>query len=79
VLDSILLEKAGVPAIAIVTDAFVDTGKVMAANWGVPQFRFLSVPHPVANLGDAELDRLADDVLSDVTALLQKGQPLLDS
>jgi hypothetical protein len=74
VLDGILLEKAGIPAISIVTDAFVDTGKVMASNWGVPQFRFLSVPHPVANLNDAELDRRADDLLNEVIKLLKEGQ-----
>jgi hypothetical protein len=53
VLDSILFEKAGVPAITIVTDAFVDTGRLMASKWGIPGFRILSVPHPVANLTDA--------------------------
>jgi hypothetical protein len=74
VLDSILLEKAGIPAISIVTDAFVDTGKVMASKWGLPQFRFLSVPHPVANLNDAELDRRADDLLNEVIKLLKEGQ-----
>jgi hypothetical protein len=74
VLDSILLEKAGIPAISIVTDAFIDTGKVMASKWGIPQFRFLSVPHPVANLNDAELDRRADDLINDLIKLLKEGQ-----
>jgi hypothetical protein len=74
VLDSILIEKAGVPAITIVTDAFVETGKVMSSNWGIPEFRFLSVPHPVANLSDAELDRRADAVIGDVVKLLKEGQ-----
>jgi hypothetical protein len=74
VLDSILLEKAGIPAISIVTDAFVDTGKMMASKWGVPQFCFLSVPHPVANLNDAELDRRADDLLNEAIKLLKEGQ-----
>jgi hypothetical protein len=74
VLDSILLEKEGIPAISIVTDAFVETGNIMASNWGIPGFRFLSVPHPVANLNDEELDRRADDVVDDVVDLLKKGQ-----
>jgi len=74
VLDGILLEKQGIPAICIVTDAFVETGNVMASNWGVPGFRFLSVPHPVANLNDQELDQRADDVVNEVVELLKKGQ-----
>ena len=73
-LDSILLEKAGVPAIAIVTDAFMETGKIMAANWGVPGFRFLSMPHPVANLNDADLNDRANEVIGEVLKLLQQDQ-----
>jgi len=46
----------------------------MASNWGVPGFRFLSVPHPVANLNDQELDQRADDVVNEVVELLKKGQ-----
>lgn len=73
-LDGILLEKAGIPAIVIVTDAFVETGKVMASDWGVPEYRFLSVPHPIANLSDGELDERANEVLHDVVVLLTEGQ-----
>ena len=73
-LDSILLEREGIPAISIVTDAFVETGNIMASNWGIPGFRFLSVPHPVANLNSAELDQRADDVVDDVVDLLKNGQ-----
>jgi hypothetical protein len=75
VLDSILCEKRGVPAVAIVTDAFVETGQLMAAKWGVADFRFLAVPHPVANQSEAELDRRADEVVDDVVKLLKEGQP----
>jgi hypothetical protein len=74
VLDSILFEKAGVPAITIVTDAFVETGKLMSSKWGIPEFRFLCVPHPVANLSDAELNQRADAVIDDVVKLLKEGQ-----
>jgi len=74
VLDGILLEKAGMPAISIVTDPFVETGKVMASNWGIPAYRFLSVPHPVANLSDEELDRRAEGVIDDLVKLLKDGQ-----
>jgi len=46
----------------------------MASNWGLPGFRFLAVPHPVANLSDEELDQRAKDVVNDVVDLLQQGQ-----
>jgi hypothetical protein len=75
VLDSVLCEKMGIPAVAIVTDAFVETGQLMASKWGATEFRFLAVPHPVANLSDAELDQRADGVVDDVVKLLKEGQP----
>jgi hypothetical protein len=76
VLDGILLEKAGIPSISIVTDAFVETGKVMASNWGVPEYLFLSIPHPIGNLSDAELEERVNGVLDDVVKLLKDGQTL---
>ena len=73
-LDGILLEKAGIPSISIVTDAFVETGKMMASNWGVPEYLYLSMPHPIGNLSDAELEERVNGVLDDVVKLLKDGQ-----
>ena len=69
-LDAILLEQQGVPAIAVITEPFRETGRAMAESWGLPGFRFLETPHPIANAGDKELDRRADRLLEAVVALL---------
>ncbi len=69
-LDGILLEKAGMPAVSIVTEPFRVTGKEMASSWGVPDYRFLDMPHPIANLTDAALDGQADRLLEQIVALL---------
>jgi hypothetical protein len=74
VLDGILLEKAGVPSVAIVTDAFDVTGRAMAEQWGLPYYRFLAMPHPIANLTEAELDQRARDIAPEVVKLLLQGQ-----
>jgi len=74
VLDGILLERAGVPSAAIVTDAFEVTGRAMAEQWGVPYYRFLAMPHPIANLGEAELDRRAREIAPEVVKLILQGQ-----
>ena len=74
-LDSILLEQAGIPSISIVTEPFVETGQEMAATWGVPTFRFLARPHPIANLTEDELDAYAEGLVDEVVMLLQQGQP----
>jgi hypothetical protein len=71
VLDAILFERAGVPAVAIVTEPFRPTGEAMATSWGMPGYRFLDVPHPIANLGEKDLDARADRLVDGVLALLR--------
>lgn len=73
-LDGILLEKQGTPAVVIVTEPFVETGREMAADWGVPDYRFLAIPHPIANLDEAGLDARADAVVGQVEEMIRKGQ-----
>ena len=73
-LDGILLEKAGVPSASIVTDVFEITGRAMAEQWGVPYYRFLAMPHPIANLTEAELDQRARAIAPEVVKLLLHGQ-----
>jgi hypothetical protein len=70
VLDSILMEKAGVPSAAIVTEPFEVTGRAMAEQWGLPYFPFLLMPHPTANLTDVELDQRAAAIVPAVVRLL---------
>jgi hypothetical protein len=74
VLDGILLEKNAVPAASIVTDVFEATGRAMAEQWGVPTYRFLMMPHPIANLSEAELDQRAREIAPEVVKLLFQGQ-----
>jgi hypothetical protein len=72
VLDAILMERAGTPAIAIVTEPFRATGEAMTSAWGLTGYPFLATPHPIANLADKELDERADRLLDAVEALLTK-------
>jgi hypothetical protein len=74
VLDGILLEKHSVPSASIVTDVFEATGRAMAEQWGVPTYRFLVMPHPIANLTEAQLDGRAREIAPEVVKLLLQGQ-----
>ena len=74
-LDAIMLEKAGIPAVPIITDVFEATAKEMARLWGVPGFRFVMMPHPLANLTPPGIEQCADALLAKVLRLLQDGQP----
>ena len=62
------------PSASIITDVFKVTGRAMARSWGVPDFRFLAMPHPIANLTDAELDQRAEAIVPEVVRLLLEGQ-----
>lgn len=70
-----ILEKAGIPAVPIITDAFQAAAREMAELWGVPDFRFVMMPHPLAYLSPQEIEQGADDLLRTVLGLLQQGQP----
>ena len=69
-LDGILLEKGGVPAASIVTDVFIETGEAMARSWGVPDYKFLTMLHPIANLAEFELDQRAREIVPKIVKLL---------
>ena len=73
-LDGILLEKQSVPSASIVTDVFEVTGRAMAEQWGVPTYRFLVMPHPIANLTEVQLDQRAREIAPEVVKLLLQGQ-----
>jgi hypothetical protein len=74
VLDGIVFEKHGMPAASIITDVFEATGRAMAQAWGLPNYKFLSMPHPIANLTDQELDQRAREIVPQVVQLLLEGQ-----
>jgi hypothetical protein len=74
VLDGILFEKHGIPAASIVTDLFEETGRGMAQAWGIPHYKFLSLPHPIANLTEVELDQRARAIVPQVVQLLLEEQ-----
>jgi hypothetical protein len=74
VLDGILFEKNGIPAVSIITDVFPETGQAMAQAWGLPNYQFVTMPHPIANLTEAELNERARAIAPKVVQLLLRGQ-----
>ena len=73
-LDSIVFEQQGIPSVSIITDVFQKTGEAMARTWGLKDFRFLAMPHPIANLTPDELDQRAREIVPKVVKLLLEGQ-----
>jgi hypothetical protein len=70
VADGIMFERAGVPAVSIVSDSFMLSAQAMARVQGFPGFDFIAVHHPVASLDADELRGRVEDVLSDVLRII---------
>lgn len=65
-----MLERAGLPAVSIITDAFAMPAQAMAKSYGFPGFEYLTVPHPVASLTYEEIQELAGRVIPRVFEIL---------
>jgi hypothetical protein len=70
VADGIMLERAGVPAVSIVSDSFLVSGRAMAEVQGFGGYEFVAVRHPVASLDAARLRDRVQLVLPDVLRIL---------
>ena len=79
VLDGILLEKENIPSASIITHVFVNTGRAMAKQWAVPDYKFLVMQHPIANLQEDELRTKARAIVPEVVDLLLKAPDTEDA
>ena len=71
--DGILLERAGIPAVSMCTDAFKITAAAMARSLGFPGYQYVAVPHPIASRTQAEIDVIARDFLPEIIRVLGAG------
>jgi hypothetical protein len=65
-------ERAGVPAVAVITDTFVATAHLMAEVGGVPDYRFAVIGHPVSSDGPDDLRRKAAETVRQAVSLLTR-------
>ena len=70
VLDGILLEMKNIPSATIITNLFVNTGRAMARQWRNPDYRYLVMEHPIANLPDDLLQQRAELIAPQVVDVL---------
>jgi hypothetical protein len=66
VADGIIFEKLGVQTATLVTDAFRASGDAMARRMGMPNYHYIMLPHPVANLTPEECKTRACEVIDEV-------------
>jgi hypothetical protein len=68
-----VLERAGIPAVSLCTDAFKITAEAMANQMGFPGYRYVTLPHPVASRTEKEIGEMVRDALPDVIRVLGAG------
>ena len=69
-LDAVEVERAGIPAVAVITHEFGDTARAMLENQGASWYRFVEVAHPINILEDDEIDELVSGSVGEINALL---------
>lgn len=75
VRDGVELAKLGVATTVLVTEAFVAPSQAMAALSGMPDYRFVVVPHPTAALRGTALAEVAAASARQVEAILLAPPP----
>ncbi len=68
--DGIHLDKAGIPAVTICTDIFIETSRAMAQMWGAPDYPLIFTEHPISHLTREQLRQRAEEMMDQVVTIL---------
>jgi hypothetical protein len=68
-----VLERAGIPAVSLCTDAFRITAEAMARSLGFPGYQYVALPHPIASRTEREIDEIARTALPEIVRVLGAG------
>lgn len=68
--DVLVMERHGVPSVAVVSEPFQGLAAAVCARAGYPGHPFVVVRHPIAALSGPELDSVCDAVLPAVVDVL---------
>lgn len=71
--DAIQMEALGVPSMLLITEPFRPIVSSFAPTVGVEDYPAVTVPHPVASLGDDDLRKLAEGVIDEALERLTVG------
>lgn len=63
-------ERAGIPSVAIMTEAFVGAAELMCRVLGADDHRFVVIPHPISSATHEQLAAIARQAADDCAARL---------
>jgi len=64
-----------VPAVGVMTSAFVDGGELMGQACGAPGYGFAVIEHPISSATDAELRERAGEIVRQAEELVLADAP----
>tara|TARA_B110000977_G_C11043933_1_gene479858 strand:- start:881 stop:1111 length:231 start_codon:yes stop_codon:yes gene_type:complete len=76
VRDGINIAKLGMPSVALVTEDYWPQGDFVAKSLGMPDVPRVKLPHPVAGTGEANLSRIAEQVVDDIVSKFKSSGDL---
>ena len=68
--DGIAVATKGLPAVALVTEAFWPQGDFVAESFGMPDIPRLKLPHPVAGTGQQKMRETANELVKQMLGAL---------
>ena len=68
--DGINIAKRGLPCVALVTEEFWPQGDFVSKSLGMPDVPRVRLPHPLAGTGEANLLRVARELIPAILAAL---------
>lgn len=72
--DAIAAERRGIPAVAVMTDRFEQSARVVAELNGLAGYPFVVVGHPIASDSDEALRAKAEEAVRRLVPLLTERQ-----
>lgn len=71
--DGIQLAARGLPAVSIITEGFDPTARETAALYGLPDYEFALIEHPICRVGEDDLRAKARIATDQIEKLLLTG------
>ncbi len=64
--DGVKIARSGMPVVSLVTEEFWPQGNFVAQSLGMPDVPRVKLPHPIAGTGDANIGRIAEDLIDEI-------------
>ena len=68
--DAVSSERAGTPALGVMTSRFISAAELMSNVLGAPGYKFAAIDHPVSSASDTELANKAQKVVELIDELI---------